>query len=69
MARTEDRDEERSNDPLPVDATASGVSAVIDEDEGVIECTLYPTDADEETLVTTWLTARDDAFVQLDDMR
>ncbi len=69
MATTEDRDGECSEDSLPVDATASGVSAAIDDAEGAVECTLYPTDADEKTLVTTWLTARGDDFVRLDEMR
>ncbi|MFB6097481.1 MAG: hypothetical protein ABEJ74_08845 [Haloferacaceae archaeon] len=33
------------------------------------ECTLYPTDATEAELVTTWITAEGDAFVDLEAVR
>lgn len=41
---------------------------VEEQDDGV-ECTVYPADADEETLVTTWLTAADDAFIDVETVR
>ena len=33
------------------------------------ECTIHPANAPADTLTTTWITARGDAFVQLDAMR
>jgi hypothetical protein len=33
------------------------------------ECTIFPLDADEETITTTWISARGDAFVPLAEMR
>ncbi|GGL28026.1 hypothetical protein GCM10009037_09540 [Halarchaeum grantii] len=33
------------------------------------ECTVFPADADDDELVTTWLTAADDAFVDLESVR
>lgn len=33
------------------------------------QCTVYPADADDDELVTTWLTATGDAFVNVEDVR
>lgn len=33
------------------------------------ECTVFPADADDDELVTTWLTAADDAFVDVESVR
>ncbi|MFC7167374.1 DUF7511 domain-containing protein [Halospeciosus flavus] len=33
------------------------------------ECTLYPSDADEEELVTKWVSAKGDSFVDLEERR
>lgn len=32
-------------------------------------CTIFPRGADADELVTTWITAEDDAFVALEDVR
>lgn len=44
-------------------------AAVVHHDDGRAECTIYPIDADETEIVTTWITADDGAFVALDEMR
>jgi len=41
----------------------------VEEHDGDAECTVYPADADDDTLVTTWLTAADDAFVDVETVR
>lgn len=70
MAATEDSGEEHSDGLLASKTDVAGVSVALDESPGgTVECTLYPTDADEEELVTTWLTAGEDAFVSLDETR
>lgn len=46
-----------------------GLDARIESYDDEDLCTIHPQDADEETLVTTWISARGDAFVDLDDMR
>ena len=33
------------------------------------ECTIYPVEADSETLQTTWISAEEGSFVSLDSMR
>lgn len=33
------------------------------------ECTVFPADADDETLTTTWITADEGSFVALEDLR
>lgn len=37
--------------------------------EGGDECTVFPADADDEALITTWMTADEGSFVPLDDLR
>lgn len=41
----------------------------IEAQDGGEECTLFPADASETDLFTTWITAADDAFVSLEDYR
>lgn len=41
----------------------------IEEYEDRTECTVFPRDADEDAVVTQWITATDDAFVDLEDAR
>ncbi|WP_049895479.1 DUF7511 domain-containing protein [Halopiger xanaduensis] len=42
---------------------------VIENDDAPNECAVYPRDADRDELMTTWITAHDDAFVELESMR
>ncbi|GAD53397.1 hypothetical protein MBEHAL_2157 [Halarchaeum acidiphilum MH1-52-1] len=41
----------------------------VEEYDDGVQCTIYPDGADDDTLVTTWLTAEDDAFVDLESAR
>ena len=51
-------------------AAAGRVLARVESaDDGSEACTLFPADADPDELVTTWVTAADDAFVDLTDCR
>ena len=49
-----------ADDPLAVS---------IEEYADTVECTFFPYDATDEELVTTWMTAADDAFVDLENYR
>ncbi|WP_396613053.1 hypothetical protein ACH9L7_07255 [Haloferax sp. S1W] len=42
---------------------------VVVHDNGESECTFHPVDATPEELLTTWITAFDDSFVDLETMR
>ncbi|MFB6071373.1 MAG: hypothetical protein ABEJ88_00220 [Halobacterium sp.] len=48
---------------------AGHVTARVESQDGHEECTLFPADAPADELVTTWVTAADDAFVALADCR
>jgi Trk K+ transport system NAD-binding subunit len=53
-----------------LEADAEGVVAVVAETaDGDEECTLFPADADEAELPTTWLSADSGSFVALSEMR
>ncbi|WP_435100370.1 DUF7511 domain-containing protein [Halarchaeum sp. P4] len=41
----------------------------VEEYEDGDHCTVFPADADDDELVTTWLTAEGDAFVDLETVR
>lgn len=41
------------------------VAAIVHTDDGSRECTIYPNDASDENLTTTWLTAEEGSFVPL----
>lgn len=45
------------------------VDARVESQDGSEECTLFPGDVPAHELVTTWMTAADDAFVDLADYR
>lgn len=51
------------------DDAASRLDCRIEAQDGREECTLFPADADEADVLTTWITAADDAFVSLEEMR
>lgn len=42
-------------------------SAVVELDHGPDRCTIYPAEAPESELVTHWITATGDSFVDLSD--
>jgi hypothetical protein len=42
-------------------------SAVVELDRGPDRCTIYPVEAPESELVTNWITATGDSFVDLAD--
>jgi hypothetical protein len=55
--------DQRDRDP------ASGVIAVVEEyDDEPDECTIYP-DGENRRLLTEWVSAKEGAFVSLDEMR
>ncbi|WP_276299325.1 DUF7511 domain-containing protein [Halorussus lipolyticus] len=56
-------------DPAPADRPSPLTAVVVERDDDADECTLYPADADDEDLVTEWITAEEDSYVALDSMR
>ncbi|MFB6136357.1 MAG: hypothetical protein ABEJ04_06325 [Halobacteriaceae archaeon] len=57
---------ERSPAPYPPSELTADV---VSESGGVDYCTLYPRDADEETVLTHWLSAEAPDFVDCEEMR
>ena len=53
--------------PKPSDPVR--IARVESYDDAPDECTIHPANASAETLTTTWITARGDAFVRLEAMR
>jgi hypothetical protein len=51
------------------DDVSSRLLARVESQNGSEECTLFPAHAPAEELVTTWVTAADDAFVDLHTVR
>ncbi|WP_232703040.1 DUF7511 domain-containing protein [Halobacterium wangiae] len=51
------------------DGASSRLLARIESQDGREECTLFPAHAPADELVTTWVTAADDAFVDLKTIR
>ncbi|MFC4357659.1 hypothetical protein ACFO0N_06815 [Halobium salinum] len=45
------------------------VGTVVRYDGAPDECTVYPRDATEAELLTTWITAAESSFVDLEEMR
>jgi hypothetical protein len=43
-------------------------SRVVTAEDGREECTIHPADATPEELLTVWISAADDSFVDLDEM-
>lgn len=74
-----DADESSTDVPAPADYQTHGVSLfddgaeyaaiVVPADDAPAECTIFPVDAEDEELVTTWISAEDGSFVALEDMR
>lgn len=59
----------RPEDTLADDAAPNVVAAVETRENGPDECTLFPCDAEDVDLMTTWITAQEDSFVDLESMR
>ena len=68
-SRTHPDDVAAQPDDQPESAAAGRVLARVESADGGEECTLFPADADPEDLVTTWVTAAEDSFVDLADWR
>jgi len=68
-SRTRSDDAAAQPDDQPESAAAGQVLARVESAADGEECTLFPADADAEELVTTWMTAADDSFVDLADCR
>ena len=69
-SRTHRDDAAAEPDEQHESAVSGQVAARVEADgDDREECTLFPVDADADELVTTWLTAADDAFVDLADCR
>jgi len=61
-----------SSDTTPqhgAEAAPDCEAIVVERDDAPDELTVFPTDADESELVTTWMTARKPSFVALGEMR
>jgi hypothetical protein len=67
--RTRQDDPVASVDEQPESAASGRLVARVEETDGGSECTLFPADAEGEELVTTWMTASEDSFVELADCR
>ncbi|KTG14030.1 DUF7511 domain-containing protein [Haloferax profundi] len=61
-AHTPDKDTD-----VPVRPTLT--SRVVTGNDGREECTIHPTDATPEELLTMWVSASGDSFVDVDEMR
>ncbi|AAG20251.1 MULTISPECIES: hypothetical protein [Halobacterium] len=69
-SRTHRDDDAVTPDEQPTSAASGRVLARVETaTDGHEECTLFPADADPDTLVTTWITAADDAFTALSEWR
>jgi len=69
-SRTHPDDVAAQPDDQPESAAAGRVLARVEPaDDGSEACTLFPADAAPEDLVTTWVTAAEDSFVDLADCR
>lgn len=53
---------------VPADVAVE-LAAHVESSDGRVECTLYPLNADADELVTTWMTAANDSFVDLENWR
>ncbi|MFB6135530.1 MAG: hypothetical protein ABEJ04_02100 [Halobacteriaceae archaeon] len=66
--RTDDGTARVSADDEMPDWSDAIVADVVEYEGEPDECTLYPLDATDETVVTTWISAREGGFVALDEM-
>ncbi|SHG56337.1 DUF7511 domain-containing protein [Halobaculum gomorrense] len=70
MSAASDRSPEDVRTPDPRFAAPSGLRAAVVRHDGEPDrCTLYPDDAADADLVTTWLSVNADCLVELHDVR
>ncbi|GAA0192488.1 MULTISPECIES: DUF7511 domain-containing protein [Halobaculum] len=70
MSAASDRSPEDVRTPDPRFSAPSGLRAAVVRHDGEPDrCTVYPEDADDVALVTTWLSVDADCLVALDDAR
>lgn len=62
------RNPPRQAAPTVIDGE-DALAVSIEEYGNTVECTFFPYDADDDALVTTWMTATDEAFVDLNEWR
>ena len=55
--------------PSAEPAAETLVSTVVEYDDEADECTIYPLAADEEERMTTWISAKQESYVSLQEMR
>ena len=56
--------------PAPTDESSAELDHVtVENDDAPDECAIFPREASEAELMTTWITACEDSFVSLDSMR
>ncbi|ARS89527.1 DUF7511 domain-containing protein [Natrarchaeobaculum aegyptiacum] len=60
---TRPRMDEPPRDALELDVVT------VENDDAPDECAIFPRNASEEQLMTTWISAHEDSFVGLDSMR
>ncbi|WP_129113258.1 DUF7511 domain-containing protein [Halegenticoccus tardaugens] len=54
---------------VPDDAEIRLTAKIVELDDESVECTIYPPDATGMDLMTTWITAGEGSFVDLDSVR
>ena len=70
MSVESDRSPDGARSPDPRVAASAGLTAAVVRHDGEPDrCTVYPDDADDATLVTTWLSVNADCLVALVDAR
>ena len=52
-----------------VDSECALIARITDREDGISECTLYPRSAAGVDLMSSWITAEEDGYVCLDEMR
>ncbi|UIP00911.1 hypothetical protein Hbl1158_06015 [Halobaculum sp. CBA1158] len=70
MSAAPDRPSGDAHEPDPRFAAPDGLRAAVVRHEGEPDrCTVYPADADDVALVTTWLSVNADCLVPLEEVR
>ncbi|MFC6787717.1 hypothetical protein ACFQFH_18235 [Halobaculum halobium] len=70
MSAASDRSPEDVHTPDPRFSALAGLRAAVVRHDGEPDrCTVYPDDADDVDLVTTWLSVNTDCLVSLEDAR
>jgi hypothetical protein len=65
----ERRDETSRRNRASDAASAAFEHAIVENETGLAECTIFPRDCDDTTIRTHWLTAAGDSFVALETVR